>query len=89
MRGTGRLADLYQRYHQHVQFLKIYIREAHPVDGWWFGDGLRARLMHLGGFRAATDVYDPKTMEERRAVAGECAESLKYGIEGYISQNPA
>jgi hypothetical protein len=69
-----------------VQFLKIYIREAHPVDGWWFGDGLASRLMRLVGYRAATDVYDPKTIEERRAVAGECAEALLYGIRTYVDE---
>lgn len=86
MRGTGRLANLYAQYHDQVQFLKIYIREAHPVDGWWFGDGLKSRIMRLGGYRAATDVYDPKTIEERRAVAGECAEALQYGIRTYVDE---
>ncbi|MBK5106703.1 MAG: hypothetical protein JJE12_01170 [Anaerolineales bacterium] len=34
MRGTVGLRDLYQQYHEQVQFLSIYIREAHPKDGW-------------------------------------------------------
>jgi hypothetical protein len=34
--------------------------------------------------RAATDVYDPKTLEERREVAGQCDESLQYGIRTYV-----
>jgi hypothetical protein len=74
------LGDLYQEYHDRVQFLVIYIREAHPVDGWWFGDGIVAKMMNRAGFKAATDVYDPKTMEERRAVAGRCQDALQYGI---------
>ena len=86
MRGTGRLADLYRAYHEQVQFLKIYIREAHPVDGWWLGKGPMALLMKLGGFKAATDVYDPKTLEERRVVAGDCAEALQYGIQTYVDE---
>ncbi|NQT73421.1 MAG: hypothetical protein HQ553_11745 [Chloroflexi bacterium] len=28
------LPDLYAKYHDRVQFLVIYIREAHPIDGW-------------------------------------------------------
>ncbi len=86
MRGTGRLADLYEKYHDRVQFIKVYIREAHPVDGWWFGDGLRSCLMQLAGFKAANDVYDPRTIEERRKVAGDCAQALQYGIRTYVDE---
>lgn len=86
MRGTGRLADLYEKYHDRVQFIKVYIREAHPVDGWWFGVGLRSCLMQLAGFKAANDVYDPKTIEERRKVAGDCAQALQYGIRTYVDE---
>ena len=42
--------------------------------------------MSRGGFKAATDVYDPKTMEERRAVAGRCENSLHYGIRTYVDE---
>ena len=62
----------------------IYIREAHPVDGWWFGTGLFGLLMKMYRSKAATDIYDPKTIEERRAVAGQCAETLNYGIRTYV-----
>ena len=78
------LYDLFERYHDTVQFLMIYIREAHPVDGWWFGTGLFGLLMKLSRSKAATDIYDPKTIEERRAVAGQCEETLKYGIGTYV-----
>jgi hypothetical protein len=69
-----------------VQFLVIYIREAHPVDGWWLGKGLPGLFLKLTGSQAATDVYDPKTMEERRAVAGQCEATLRYGIRTYVDQ---
>jgi hypothetical protein len=42
--------------------------------------------MKLGGIKAATDVYDPKTIEERRKVAGSCEASLKYGIHTYVDE---
>jgi hypothetical protein len=58
----------------------IYIREAHPVDGWWLGGGLQGKVLSVYEPRAATDVYDPKTIEERRDVAGRCATALEYGI---------
>lgn len=80
------LHELYRQYHDRVQFLTIYIREAHPVDGWWFGDGLIGKAMNAGYAKAALDVYDPTTIEERRAVAGRCEESLKYGIQTYVDE---
>jgi hypothetical protein len=30
------------------------------------------------------DVYDPTTIEERRAVAGQCETALQYGIRTYV-----
>lgn len=81
-----RLQDLYEIYHDRVQFLVIYIREAHPVDGWWLGKGLPGLLLRLSRSRAATDVYDPRTMEERRAVAGRCTETLRYGIPTLVDE---
>lgn len=32
------------------------------------------------------DTYDPKTIEERRATAGDCVESLKYGVKTYVDE---
>ncbi len=78
------LHDLYRQYHDRVQFLAVYIREAHPVDGWWFGGGIMGLLMKLRRSRAATDVYDPTTTEERQAVAGRCEATLLYGIRTYV-----
>ena len=80
------LHDLYKRYHDRVQFLVIYIREAHPIDGWWLGGGIMGLLLKLKRSKAATDVYDPKTIEERRAVAGQCEVALQYGIRTYVDE---
>ena len=80
------LHDLYEKYHDHVQFLTIYIREAHPVDGWWLGGGISGLVMKVMRFKAATDVYDPKTIEERRAVAKDCETALQYGIRTYVDE---
>jgi hypothetical protein len=78
------LYDLYEQYRDRVQFLMIYIREAHPVDGWWLGGGLPGLLFKLKGTKAAMDVTDPKTMEERRAVAGQCEVALQFGVRTYV-----
>ena len=78
------LNDLFQKYHQKIQFLSVYIREAHPMDGWWLGKGPLGLLVKLSKSKAAMDVYDPTTIEERRVVAGQCEESLQYGIRTYV-----
>ncbi|GAB4525158.1 MAG: hypothetical protein Fur0018_09400 [Anaerolineales bacterium] len=80
------LADLYVRYHQEVQFLLIYIREAHPTDGWWLGGRLTAPLVQRFAPKAALNVADPGTIEERRAVAAQCETALQYGIRTYVDE---
>ena len=80
------LQDLFAQYHDRVRFLLIYIREAHPVDGWWLGGGIMGLMLKISRSKAATDVYDPKTIEERRAVAGQCEMALQYGIPTYMDE---
>jgi hypothetical protein len=80
------LSALYERYHEQVKFLTIYIREAHPVDGWWFGEGLLGWLVRKRIPQAAYHVYDPQDFEERLALAMECEASLKYGIPTLVDE---
>ncbi len=80
------LHDLYEQYHDRVQFIVIYIREAHPVDGWWLGGGVFGLAMKVRRSKSATDVYDPKTMEERRQVAARCESALQYGIPTLVDE---
>jgi hypothetical protein len=80
------LRDLYQQYHGQVQFLSIYIREAHPKDGWWLGGGLVGKIVKKGIPNTATEINDPQTLDERRAIAGQCEESLQYGIRTYVDE---
>ena len=56
------------------------------MDGWWLGKGPLGALMKLARLKAATDVYDPQTMAERRAVAGDCDSALQYGIRTYVDE---
>lgn len=65
------LRDLYAGYSDRVQFLMIYIREAHPVDGW-----------HIGSH----DIHDPTTIDERRGVASQCEMAMQYGIRTYVDE---
>ena len=72
MREAVSLRDLYANYRDDVQFLVIYIREAHPTDGWDVNSQYR--------------VVDPTTLEERRHVAGMCEVGLQYGIRTYVDE---
>jgi hypothetical protein len=78
--------QIYEQHHRDVQFLNIYIREAHPIDGWWLGrrltKGIIRRIFPYP--KASMEHYDPTTIEERRAVAGECMQALDYGVHTYI-----
>jgi len=56
------------------------------VDGWWFGKGIMSTLLNLSRSKASRNLYDPKTLEERRAAAGDCEESLKFGIKTYVDE---
>jgi hypothetical protein len=79
---------MYEQYHEEIQFLNIYIREAHPIDGWWLGRRLTKTIIQkLFPFpRASMEHYDPKTIEERRAIAGECQAAVQFGIRTYVDE---
>ena len=80
------IQELYEQYHDVVQFLNIYIREAHPIDGWWLGRRLTKPIIEriFSYPKPSMEHYDPKTIEERRAVAGECETALRYGVHTYV-----
>ena len=82
------IQEIYEQYHQDVQFLNIYIREAHPIDGWWLGRRLTKTIVQkiFPYPKASMEHYDPKTIEERRAVANECQMALQYGVRTYVDE---
>lgn len=57
-----RLNEIYDRYKNDVSFFVIYIREAHPDDGWRVPENLRDRIHY----------NEPQTDKERTAVASVC-----------------
>ena len=57
-----RLNELYARYKNQVQFYIVYIREAHPHDGWRVPNNLIENINY----------YEPTTDEERTEVASAC-----------------
>jgi hypothetical protein len=61
---------LAERHGARVHFLVVYVREAHPEDGWILPENRRSRL----------SVREPRTPEERRLVASTCATNLHMRI---------
>ncbi|MGK0222988.1 MAG: hypothetical protein ACI9ON_002230 [Limisphaerales bacterium] len=57
------LHELWQRWQQDVQFLVVYIREAHPEEGWVVTMNRDQDIL----------VNDPTTNDERVEVAATCA----------------
>jgi hypothetical protein len=81
------IQQIYEQYHEDVQFLNIYIREAHPRDGWWLGNKWTKKLIEtVFTDQASMEHNDPKTIEERRTVASECEDALQYGVRTYIDE---
>ncbi len=62
----GSLHELWERYADRVDFAVVYIREAHPEDGW----------VVTPNRDQGVEWFDPKTDEERHEVATACALSL-------------
>ena len=67
---SGNIEKLYRRYKDRATFVMIYVRDAHPTDGWRMESNDR-----LGAITA-----QPKTYEERVAVAQKCGKLLSLGF---------
>jgi alkylhydroperoxidase family enzyme len=61
---------MYERYKDQATFLTIYVREAHPLEGWRMESNDKAGVL----------VAQPKTEAERTKVAGTCCAALKMTI---------
>jgi hypothetical protein len=64
------LEDLGRRYGDQVEFLAIYVREAHPIDGW--------RME--GNDRAGIAIKQPTNRDERTAAAEKCCSRLEIAM---------
>lgn len=59
-----------QTYGDRVQFINVYVREAHPTDGWRMSSN----------DAAGVSFAQPTTIEERNEVASKCCAALKMTI---------
>ncbi len=76
-----RLKEVYEKYRDRVEFIVVYVKEAHASDRWWLGRSRTQRLVHeLSGDLARIDVKEPVTLEQRRRVAASCQANLFDGV---------
>jgi hypothetical protein len=66
----GDVEEVYQRYKDKFDFIAVYLREAHPTDGWALPYNEKAGI----------SIAQPKAFEERRTAANTCCTSLKMSI---------
>lgn len=62
--------ELCQRYQDQAVFLSIYVREAHPTDGWHMESNVQSGI----------NVMQPKTYLDRVAVAEQCNTRFKHSM---------
>ena len=67
---SGNIEKLYSKYKDRATFVMIYVREAHPSDGWRMESNDR-----VGAITA-----QPKSYEERADVAQKCGKLFKIGF---------
>jgi hypothetical protein len=66
----GALEEQHGRYGDRVAYMIVYIREAHPEDGWVLSENREAGIA----------VPDPQTLSERAEVATTCSFALETTI---------
>ncbi len=67
---SGNLEKLYHRYKDRATFVMVYVREAHPTDGWRMESN----------DRVGVSTKQPTTYEERVEVAQTCGKYLNLGF---------
>jgi len=67
---AGNVEKLYRRYRDRATFVMVYVREAHPVDGWKMESN----------DRVGVSLPQPQTDEERVKVARMCSSRLSMGM---------
>ena len=66
----GELEELHERHGDAVAFFVVYVREAHPEDGWVLADNRREEIR----------LADPTSLDERADAAEACALRLRTRI---------
>jgi hypothetical protein len=67
---------MHQHFKDRVEFLSVYIREAHPTDGW--------RMM--GNDQVGISIPQPREFEERVGVAQKCCAALEMTMPMVVDE---
>ena len=70
------LHELWERWGEEVEFVVVYIREAHPEEGWVVTSNRDEGIL----------VNDPTTNDERLEVAAACAINLKIRMPVVVDE---
>ncbi|HEX4608536.1 MAG TPA: deiodinase family protein [Urbifossiella sp.] len=73
---SGDVEDVYRRYKDKADFVAVYVREAHPTDGWALAFNEKVGI----------SIPQSKVFEERRAAAATCGQSLKMTIPMVVDE---
>ncbi|MFM7867749.1 MAG: deiodinase family protein, partial [Planctomycetaceae bacterium] len=65
---------VWNRQKEHADFLFVYVREAHPTDGWVMKSNEKAGVV----------IAQPQTFVQRQQVAEQCVAKLKPSIPFYV-----
>jgi len=65
---------VWNRQKEHADFLFVYVREAHPTDGWVMKSNEKAGVV----------IAQPQTFAQRQQVAEQCVAKLKPSIPFYV-----
>ena len=68
------MEKLYKAYKRKAHWFLVYIREAHPSDGWQVDANVKAGI----------EIEEPKTMEERMEVARTCYSTLGLSFPAVV-----
>jgi thiol-disulfide isomerase/thioredoxin len=68
--------DVYRRFRDQADFLGVYVREAHPTDGWKMESNTRLGVA----------VSQPTSNDERRAVAQQCCRLLQPSFPWLVDE---
>ena len=68
--------ELYQRYKERANFLMVYVREAHPTDGWKM----------ISNTRIGVEVKQPTSFDERVSVANQFCTKLKPNMPVVVDE---
>ena len=66
----GDIVQIYNDYKDHVDFLTVYVREAHPTDEWQMKSNVKDDVCYA----------QPKTLEQRVAIAKDFTARYKFPL---------